>query len=149
VKPRARLALTAAVALACAAAGKPDARYQILRLTIGPDARDTFLPAPIRADLWFELDAANAPPKSRIMFLAPLPAGRHRLHVDVHGNTADRTFVLALPLGPGHSRVELAITGAGRFDLGFFAGAPNAPAKEYRYTVTAPIAARTFEVDLP
>lgn len=132
-----------------AGASAVPATFAVYRLTIGPETRDTFLPVQPKADLWFALDAAKAPLKSRVMLLGALSAGRHRVHLEVSGETADRTFVLALPFAHGHSHVELDIAGAGRFDVGLFAGDPKAPTKEYRYTFTAPVGKRVFEIDLP
>jgi hypothetical protein len=109
--------------------------------------QDHFLPAPARPNLRFQLDARAAAPKTRIMFTAPLPAGAHRLQLDVTGGTG-RTFVVATPLRRGHSDITVTVAGTGRYDFGFWAGEPGAPSKEYRFTVRGPTAGTTYRIDL-
>lgn len=148
--------MTAALALLLLAGGPADTvadtaagRVQVYRLTLSAAKLDHFLPPPRQRRVRFELDARRAPPKARVMFRAPLPAGSHHLHLVPRGGSPDHTLVVAVPLGRGPSRVTVRIDGPGRFDFGFFSGEPAAPAKEYRYTVVGPLPGRTFEVDLP
>lgn len=135
------------LALVAAAALSPRGP-EVYRLTLKASAPDSFLPAPKAADVVLRVDARAAAPKSRFMFLAPLPAGRHRLRLEIAGPVADRTFVVAVPLASGHSSVEVVLASGGRYDLGFWAGERGAPSKEYKFTVRGP-ATRTFDLDLP
>jgi hypothetical protein len=54
-----------------------------------------------------------------------------------------------VPLASGRSTFEVTIAGRGRFDLGFWAGAPGAPPTDYRFTMVAPTGPRTFELAMP
>jgi len=108
---------------------------------------DHFLPAPAAPHVRFKLDARAAPPKCRIMFTAPLPAGEHRYRIDIEKGHAGRTLTIATPVAAGRSVFEVSITGAGRVDLGFWSSAPVP--KEYRFTVMAPVKGRRFELDMP
>ena len=129
---------------------RPDAAdTQVYRLELQAAVMDEFLPAPTRPHVLFRLDARAAAPKSRIMFLQPLPAGRHRLRLEVTGAGRERTFVIAVPVRRGRSTFDVSIAGTGRYDFGFWAGDPKAPTKEYRFSLVGPVAAKTFEVDLP
>jgi hypothetical protein len=127
------------------AGGAEPSRYQ-LRLT----RRDYFLPPPAARVVLFQLDARAAAPKTRLMFTSPLAAGPRHLRFEVTGGR-DKTFVIAVPVAPGRSRVEVDITGAGRFDFGFWSGGPAdaGPPREYRFTVQAPVRGRSFELDMP
>jgi hypothetical protein len=136
------------VLLAVTLAGGKAQAPQVYRLTFKPDQHDLFLPAPTRSDVVFDIDARRAPAKTRVMFLQPLPAGRHRLRLKVAGGGAGRTFVIATPLQSGRSTVQVDVVGQGRYDFGFWSGSAGAPVKEYRFTVTGP-RARTFDLDLP
>ena len=49
---------------------------QIYRLALAAAKQDYFLPAPRQRRVLFKLDARQAPPKARLMFLSPLPRGR-------------------------------------------------------------------------
>jgi hypothetical protein len=134
----------ALVAAALAAAGGDVTRHR-LRLV----ERDYFLPPPAQRSLLLLLDARAAAPKTRIMFTAPLPPGRHRFRIEVTGGRG-KTFVVAVPAGRGRSRYDVDIAGAGRFDFGFWsdAGAGAGAAIERRFTVEAPVK-RTFELEMP
>jgi hypothetical protein len=111
--------------------------------------RDYFLPAPTQRTVVLRLDLRAAPPKARLMFTSPLAAGHYRVRIEVTGGSADRTMVIAVPVATGSSSFDVSIRGAGRFDLGFWADGPGAATREYRFTVTAPVEARTFQVDMP
>jgi hypothetical protein len=124
---------------------------QIYQLALVAGKQDYFLPAPRQRRVLFKLDARQAPPKSRLMFLSPLPAGAHRFRFQVTGG-ADRTLVIAVPLASGRSSVTVQIEGEGRCDFGFWTGEGDdvkAPVKEYRFTVEGPLPTRTFELELP
>jgi hypothetical protein len=108
---------------------------------------DHFLPPPRGSSVLFELDARAAPPKCRVMFTAPLPAGRHRYRIEIAGGSADRTLTLATPVQAGRSVFEVTVAGQGRVDLGFWSSAPVP--KEYRFTLVAPAKGRRFELDMP
>ena len=94
-----------------------------------------------------KLDARVAPPKCRIMFTSPISAGKHRYRIEITHGHPDRTLTIATPVAPGRSVFEVSITGQGRVDLGFWSSAPVP--KEYRFTLVAPVKARTFELDMP
>jgi hypothetical protein len=51
-------------------------------------------------------------------------------------------------VAPGRARFEISIVGTGRYDFGFWAVGKAASRREYRFTVTGPVARRTFELDL-
>jgi hypothetical protein len=121
---------------------------QIYQLTLAAAKQDYFLPAPRRRRVLFKLDARQAPPKARLMFLSPLPAGEHRFRFQVTGG-ADRTLVIAVPLAGGRSAVTVQIEDEGRYDFGFWTGDVRAPVKEYRFTVEGPLPSRTFKLELP
>jgi len=108
---------------------------------------DHFLPPPRAATVVFELDATAAPPKCRIMFTAPLPAGPHRYRIAIAHGRRDRTLTIATPVAPGRSLFEVSVAGQGRVDLGFWSSAPVP--REYRFTVVAPVEGRRFELDMP
>ena len=127
-----------ALLLALAACEKPDA---VVELAL--EGRDYFLPPPAHPSVVFKLDARAAAPKTRLMFMRPLPAGWHRYRFVVTGG-ADRTFVVATPVARGESSFEVSVAGPGRFDFGFWA--EGSPAKEYRFTVTGP-ATQTFALE--
>jgi hypothetical protein len=118
-----------------------------IALRLEADRLDHFLPAPPRRTVRLALDARNAPPKTRVMFIAPLPAGRHRYEIDVRGGRADRTLTIATPVRPGRSTFDVTVSGAGRVDLGFWSAGPTP--REYRFTVHAPVNGERFDVDLP
>ena len=149
---------------------------QVYQLALAAAKQDYFLPAPRRRRVLFKLDARQAPPKARLMFRSPLPAGKLHLHFQVTGVTADHTLVVAVPLTSGRSTVTVRIDGPGRYDFGFWTGdrvgrrrvprpspvaggsGPSegperddvkAPVKEYRFTVEGPLESRTFDLDLP
>jgi hypothetical protein len=134
-------ALLAALAGVAGVAGDV-ARYQLCLVE-----RDYFLPPPSKRSVLLLLDARAAPPKTRIMFTAPLAPGTHRFRIEVAGGAA-RTFVLAIPAGSGRSRYEVDIAGAGRFDFGFWSGPDAGPPIERRFTVQAPVK-RTFDLEMP
>jgi hypothetical protein len=119
------------------------------RLDLKVVERDYFLPSPQQADMVLRLDLRQAPPKARILFGTPLPAGRHRMHIEVTGGRGDKTMVIAVPVAVGQSSFEVSIAGTGRFDLGFWGDGPGAAPREYRFTVTAPVRSRTFDLDIP
>ena len=133
-------------------AARPAARAkqtpQIYQLALAAAKQDYFLPAPRQRRVLFKLDARQAPPKARLMFLAPLPAGAHHFRFQVTGG-ADRTLVIAVPLASGRSSVTVQIEGEGRYDFGFWKGDMNSPVKEYRFTVQGPLTSRTFALELP
>ena len=121
-------------------------------LTLAPGLPDYFLPAPAGSPgqtVRLVLDARRAAPKSRVMFLQPLAAGRRRLHIEVRGARADQTFVVALPFAPGRSVLNVEIAGQGRFDLGFFAQGDGVPPREYRFTRRGPLPPESFTLDIP
>jgi hypothetical protein len=122
---------------------------QIYRLSLAAAKQDYFLPAPRQRKVLFKVDARQAPPKSRLMFLTPLRAGRHQLQFQLAGATADLTLVVAVPLASGRSSVTVQIDSPGRYDFGFWTGDIRSPPKEYRFTVVGPVTTRTFELDLP
>jgi hypothetical protein len=136
-------ALLALLALLAAEARLPAEETIQLRL----DRADHFLPPPRAPSVVFKLDASAAPPKCRIMFNAPLPAGKHRYRIEIAHGHPDRTLTLATPVAAGRSSFEVSIAGQGRVDLGFWSSAPVP--KEYRFTVVAPVASRRFELDMP
>jgi hypothetical protein len=123
-------------------------RYQ---LELAVVERDYFLPSPAAGQriMVLRLDLRHAPPKSRILFNSPLAAGDYRLRVEVTGDAAGRTMVIAVPLTVGASSFDVSIAGTGRFDLGFWADGPGAGNREYRFTVVAPVRGRTFRLDMP
>src|SRR5688572_6456396 len=131
------------LALLALLAATPSEASIELRLT----QADHFLPAPTAPHVRFKLDARAAPPKCRIMFTTPLPAGEHRYRIEIAHGRADRTLTIATPVAAGRSVFEVSITGVGRVDLGFWSSAPVP--KEYRFTVVAPVEGRRFELDLP
>jgi hypothetical protein len=109
------------------------------------EGRDYFLPPPAHRSVLFKLDARAAAPKTRLMFTRPLPGGRHRYRFVLTGSSPDRTFVVATPVGEGASSFEVSISGAGRFDFGFWS--EGAAHKEYRFTALAPVTGQTFELE--
>lgn len=146
---------SALLALVVLAAAEPAARPahgpktpQIYQLALAAGKQDYFLPAPRQRRVLFKLDARLAPPKARLMFLSPLPAGAHRFRFQVTGG-ADRTLVIAVPLASGRSTITVQIEGQGRYDFGFWTGDVRAPVKEYRFTVYGPLPSRRFALELP
>jgi len=137
------LAVAGTLWTAVAMAGDP----AIITLTL--KEQDYFLPAPAKASVVFKLQAKGAAPKTRLMFKSPLPAGRHQFRFELAGSKREQTFVIATPLAAGHSAVEVTIIGVGRFDFGFWSEKADKSAKEYRFTVTAPVARQVFELDFP
>jgi hypothetical protein len=130
------------------AAARPKQSPQVYHLALAAAKQDYFLPAPRQRHVLFKLHARQGPPKARLMFLSPLPAGDHHFRFQVSGGD-DRTLVIAVPLASGRSSVTVQIEGAGRFDFGFWTGDVNAPVKEYRFTVQGPLPSRTFDLELP
>jgi hypothetical protein len=135
------------VALATTGGGDAAGDTEVHAIALRAAVQDHFLPAPARPNLRFALDARAAAPKTRIMFLAPLPAGAHQLELEVAGG-AGRTFVIATPLRRGRSIITVSIAGRGRYDFGFWAGETGAPSKEYRFSLHGPVAEATYRLDL-
>jgi hypothetical protein len=129
-------------------AASPKRAPQVYQLALAAAKQDYFLPAPRQRRVLFKLDARQGPPKARLMFRTPLPAGTHHFRFQVTG-ADDRTLVIAVPLASGRSSVTVQIEGAGRYDFGFWTGDIQAPVKEYRFTVQGPLPSRTFELELP
>jgi hypothetical protein len=109
--------------------------------------RDYFLPAPAERSVVFKLNAKAASPKTRLMFKGPVAAGAHQYRFEMVGSRREQTFVIATPVAAGHSTFEVTIVGAGRFDFGFWNEGPDKTAREYRYTVVAPVEGRVLDVD--
>ena len=131
---------------------RPAADAAVYRLKLAPTTRDHFVaspPARSVRNIWLALDARRASPKTRVMFQGAISPGPLRLHVEVSGGSADTSYVVALPLAAGRSQVVVSISGAGRFDLGFFADGPQLPPKEYRFTRQAPLAPTPFDIEIP
>jgi hypothetical protein len=103
--------------------------------------------APREPDLVLRLRARDAPEKARVLFTSPLPAGTHRYRIEVLDGRLDRTLVIATPVRPGRSTFQVSISGEGRFDLGFWSEGPRA--REYRFTLFAPVKSQTIDLDLP
>jgi hypothetical protein len=131
------------------AASRAEPAPQVYQFALAAARADYFLASPGKRQVLFKLDARQAPPKARLMFRTPLPAGRLHLHFQIAGATADRTLVVAVPLAAGHSSVTVQIEAPGRYDFGFWTGDARTPVKEYRFTVTGPLPSRTFDLDLP
>jgi len=129
----------------CAAGEGQPPKTEVHRIVLRAAVQDHFLPAPGQPHVVFRLDARAGAPKSRIMFTAPLPAGRHRMRLEVQGGQ-DRTFVIATPVQRGRSSFEIAVAGTGRYDFGFWAGEAGAPVKEYRFTLQGPVAHQVYDV---
>jgi hypothetical protein len=151
-----RLAALAVLAnLATPAAAAP-ARTQspaVVRVQMQDDRPDYFLPVPPGRqddrDIRFVVDATKAPPKARILLQGALPAGQHRLRLQVTGASAEQTIVVALPVRRGRSTFEVSIEGQGRYDFGFWAEpVAEKQVEEYRFTLIAPVKSRQLVVDL-
>lgn len=119
----------------------------IATLALRLERPDHLLPAPAAPSVRFDLDAGRAPPSCRLMFTTPRPAGVHRYEIHIAHGRADHKLIIATPLRPGRSTVEVTVTGQGRVDLGFWSSGP-AP-KEYRFSLQAPVDRRRLELDLP
>jgi hypothetical protein len=128
-------------------AADPPRGAPVATIELRLERADHFLPAPAGRSVKFKLDARAAPPKCRIMFTTPLPAGEHRYQIEIAGGRPDRTLTIATPVAAGRSTFQVSITGQGRVDLGFWSSAPVP--KEYRFTLAAPVEGRRFELDMP
>jgi hypothetical protein len=134
------------IALLLVAVAVVDVTATEIELRLEPGRLDYFLPAPAKRTVVFTLDARNAPPKSRIMFTSPLPAGRHRYRILVVHGRPDRTLTIATPVRPGRSSFEVNVRGPGRFDLGFWSSGPQA--REYRFTLDGPVSTGHFALEM-
>jgi hypothetical protein len=143
--PRVALGIVFAVALASACRSgritSDSDRYQV-KLTA--EKREYALPAfPRPGSYTISLDTANAPPKCRLRFDGPIPAGRYRITVSAPATQDTHTFTLLVPLMGGDYSFSVTATGNARYDFAFPAATSEA---EHRFTLTAPIENRALDV---
>jgi hypothetical protein len=121
-------------------AGKPS-----YRVTLRPDRRDyqvTSPPGP--GDYAVILEGVNPSGKCKLVFDRPLRPGTYALEIRPSRATIDQTFVVSVPLGPGPATFVVTAAGKARYDFAFHY--ESGAHKEYRFTFTAPVSNRRFEL---